>query len=370
MREAWESLQTHPNSDIDHFLNVMAARSNIIRPHVVLLSEGSSPISMVVGRVEELSLRLALGPTKTYAPTVRSLTVVHGGVLGLESSGVCAVLLRELMRPLERREVDSLQFNYLRVESPLYSLARAQRGILRRDRFPLISTHWHLGLPQSMEDFYASRASKHRRGWRRMERSLATDFPEVVRYVCHDDEKELDRVLRDAEYVARTTYQRGLHVGFVDSAEMRTVYSLLAKKGRLRVYLTYIQNEPKAFWIGELYRRTFTIFSTGYDPSFRKYELGTVLLLKLLEDLCELGGVETVDFGFGDAPYKQRFGDRHTQEATFSIFANNFSGLKVNVARTLILGCQRTAKRTLAALGLMEAVKRARRRNLDEPQTR
>jgi hypothetical protein len=364
IRDIWEGMQNHPNSDIDHYLNLMKARSNIIRPHVILVSENGNPVSMAIGRIERLSFDLKLGYKKIYSPTIRSFTVIYGGLLGLQSPELSEVLFREIMNPLKNGQADLVRFNYLAMDSYLYRLVDTRPGFFSRDRFPVVNTHWRMTVPPTIDDFYKSRSSKHRSWLRRMERLLVKDYPEEVKYACYKTGGELDQVFTDAETIAKKTYQRDIKVGFVDNEETRKVYALLVKKGRLRAYFTYIRNEPSAFWIGELYGNTFTLFSTGYEPVFRKYELGTVLFLKMLEDLCTLGVVQYLDFGFGDASYKSRFGDQSRQEAIVNIFSKNVNGLKINIPRLLIVGSQRGALKFLKRFNLLEKIKRIWRKQL------
>ncbi|MEW6187420.1 MAG: GNAT family N-acetyltransferase [Thermodesulfobacteriota bacterium] len=366
IRDVWEAMQTHPNSDIDHYLNLLKTRSNIIRPHIILVSENGSPVSMAVGRIEKLSIDLKFGYKKIFSPTIQSLTVVYGGLLGNQTVALSEVMFQEIMTPLKDGRVDVVRFNYLAVDSPIYPLVNTRPGFFSRDRFPTFNTHWHMQVPKSIEEFFQSRSSKHRSWLRRMERLLVKDYPGEVKYVCYHKEDELDKIFSEAEVVARKTYQRNIKVGFADNEETRRIYALLMKKGRLRSYITYIGNEPKAFWVGELYKDTFTLFSTGYDPLYKKYELGTILFLKMLEDLCTLGTVRSLDFGFGDASYKSRFGDRNQMEATINIFSNNFKGIKISMLRFLFVGSQREIRKLLERYHLIEKIKKIWRSRLKQ----
>jgi len=71
------------------------------------------------------------------------------------------------------------------------------------------------------------------------------------------------------------------------------------------------------------------LFSTGYDPDFRKYEVGTILFLRMIADAYGTG-VRPVDFGLGPAAYKERFGDEHWEEKHFYLFAPALRGLVPN----------------------------------------
>ena len=358
----WEQMQTHRNSDIDHYLNVLGTRANIIAPHVVVMSAGDVPVSMAVGRIERLTLGFKLGAATLYSPRVRALRIIYGGLLGEQTVETAEAAHRELMRLLASGRVDVIRFDYLPVESPLYRLVEKGSGLLQRDRFATVDTHWRMTLPESLDAFYQSRSGKHR-GWlRRMERLLERDIPGEVRYSSCTSDSDLDRVFADAESIARKTYQRQLGVGFVDNEETRRIQGFLARRGRLRVYFNHVKGEPSAFWLGELYRDTFTVFSIGYDPAYRKYELGTLLFLRVVDDLCKLGTVRFIDFGFGDASYKSRFGDHATREATLLVFAKSPRGVWLNVARNLIQGSHAAAATLVRKLKLLDRLKSARRR--------
>jgi len=116
--------------------------------------------------------------------------------------------------------------------------------------------------------------------------------------------------------------------------------------------------------MGQQYENTFTLLYTGYDPALRKYELGTILFVKMLEDLCSLGNIKFIDFGFGEAPYKSRFGDHNWQEATIHIFSSNIGGLKINTLRMLTIGGYRLSVGLLKRFNLLDKAKRSWRQKV------
>jgi hypothetical protein len=358
IRDVWQGMQPHPNSDIDHFLNVLNSRPNVIRPHVVLLANNERPISVVIGRIENIPFELKFGYKTIYSPTVRSLTVNYGGLLGDLSKENCTLLLKDLMRQLDDGQADIVRFNYLDLNSNMYHLATTIPGLLNRDRFLVSSMHWRMSIPDSIEAFYKTRSRKHRYWLRRMEGLLNKDYPNEIKYVIYTSENELSKLFADAEYVAKKTYQRALRVSFSDCEETRKVYTHRAQNGRVRGYILYIKNEPCAFWIGWYYGNTFYPDYTGYDPRFKKYELGTLLFIKMIEDLCSLRNIRYLDFGFADAPYKSRFGNENWQEATVNIFASNLKGIKLNMLNMLGSGSYRFMVALLKRFSLYGKVKR------------
>jgi len=364
MRNAWEGMQIHPISDIDHYLNVLGTRTNVIRPHVILVVHNERPVTLAVGRIEKIPFDLKFGYKKICSPTARSFTIVYGGLLGDLSKEHCALLYDEFMKLMNNRQVDLIRLNNLDVNSNMYHLVTTRPGILSKDHFAITNTHWRMSAPESVEMFLKSRSRKHRYWLQRLERVLEKDHPKEVKYINYVSDSELSKLFADAESIAKKTYQRGLQVGFSDSKETRSVLTPIAKKGFLRGYFIYIKNEPCAFWMGQQYENTFTLLYTGYDPALRKYELGTILFVKMLEDLCSLGNIKLIDFGFGEAPYKSRFGDHNWQEATIHIFSSNIGGLKINTLRMLTIGGYRLSVGLLKRFNLLDKAKRSWRQKV------
>jgi CelD/BcsL family acetyltransferase involved in cellulose biosynthesis len=109
--------------------------------------------------------------------------------------------------------------------------------------------------------------------------------------------------------------------------------------------------------MGNLYATIYYSGDVGYDPLYKRYELGKQLLMKVLEDLCRQS-VKEVDFGLGDADWKQRFGDQQWQEASTSIFAPTMKGLGINGLRTLSTFVDQAVKRILEKTQILARMKR------------
>ncbi|MGB7149483.1 MAG: GNAT family N-acetyltransferase, partial [Terriglobales bacterium] len=84
---------------------------------------------------------------------------------------------------------------------------------------------------------------------------------------------------------------------------------------------------------------------------------GTFLMTKILEQFCA-EGVEEVDFGLGDAPYKQRFGNCWWEEASIDIFAPTLKGLRINALRTPAIFTEQVVKKTLEKTQILPRIKR------------
>jgi hypothetical protein len=358
LRSVWEALPTHPNAEIDHYLNVVLSSPSVLRPHVTLVVRNGQPVCLAAARIETFPLKFTFGYRVLFSPVLKSLTVIYGGMSGDLSPENCAVLVREFLRLLAAKEVDLITLTSLGVTSPMYEAATSIPGPLCRDRTAVRNTHWRMTVPESLDAFYKSRSKKHRYWLRRIEQTLEKEFPGAVEYVTYQDPSNLDRLFADVETVAKETYQRGLNAGYKDNQTTRRILTAEAEKGRLRAHVLYLNRRPCAFWIGVRTGSVFHTHYTGYDPKCRQYEVGTILFVRMIKELCAEQGVEHIDFGFGDAGYKARFGDEHWEEATVHIFPRTVYGVTLKLLRVATSVGYVLSVGLLKRLRLLEKVKK------------
>jgi CelD/BcsL family acetyltransferase involved in cellulose biosynthesis len=175
---------------------------------------------------------------------------------------------------------------------------------------------------------------------------------------------EIDLVFRDAEAVSTKTYQHGLGVGFEDDPLQRNLVGLSLERGWFRGYVLYLEGAPRAFWFGTVYNGTFHTGRTGFDPAYGDYHPGTFLLVRMIQDMCDDDAVDVIDYGFGDAEYKQTFGSENWLEHDVLIFASSPRAVRVNVVRTAVLGVDGLARRILGRRNLVSRLKRRWRNRL------
>jgi CelD/BcsL family acetyltransferase involved in cellulose biosynthesis len=171
-------------------------------------------------------------------------------------------------------------------------------------------------------------------------------------------------MFRDVEEVAKKTYQRGMGVGFQSNQEMREHFELQAGNGWLRAYVLYLESTPAAFWIGDVYQQTFYSHFMGYDPVFAKHSPGMYLIMQTVESFCAEGKVRQIDWGLGDAQYKDVLGTSEWMEASFYLFAPTVSGLTLNLLRTPAALVDDLAKSALAHSSLLSRIKKSWRGSL------
>lgn len=330
------------DADPDFFLQVLATRDSA-RPHVVAATRGKER-AVFVGRIERTELRTTVGYRTVLNPSVRALVLAHGGYVDATGGELAGVLVRELLAALRRGEADVLQLPALRVGSPLHAAASAAPR-LQRQPFASVRVHRRLELPSSYEEFLKSRSRSTRESVKRYTNRLLRDHGDELDVRLLREPADLDRIVRDLDDVASKTYQRGLGVAFDANERDRTALGL--ERGWFRVWVLYRQEQPIAFWPGWIYEGTLFIGTPGYDPAYGDYRVGQYLQMRMTEDLCLDPEVAAVDYGFGDAEYKRRFGTESWDEQDVVIFRRSPRGLALNAARGGVTGAVNVAKRIL-----------------------
>jgi CelD/BcsL family acetyltransferase involved in cellulose biosynthesis len=369
IRAAWQAAGVRRfDADIDFYLALAASRDNFVRPYVLLLERSGEVEAMLVARIEDIALRAKLGYRSLFSARVRAITLVHGGVTGITDANAAA-FVDELNGSLARREADVLSLSGQATSSPLYRAAARGIPAFRREPAGHATTHHTLALPATMEAFLASRSKSTRESVKRYRKKVERDLGERLELRVYRKPADIDRIFGDTEPVAAQTYQRGLGVALADTPAQRALIEVGLERDWFRTYVLALDGRTIAFWPGYAYRGTFFIGTPGYDPAFAEYRIGMYLQMRMIEDFCADPDLHTVDYGFGDAEYKRRFGSDSWEEADLLAFAPTPRALAVHAVRSAILLGVDGARGTLARAGLLDRMKRGWRRRLAASST-
>ena len=361
IRNIWSTWQSNPISDIDNFLLLARLRPEIQRPHVMVVYRNGDPDCVLVGRMEYAPMNFKVGYHKVFESRVKTLCFMHGGFLGNQSAENSDFLIREIMKALKNKEADVARMESVRTDSSLGVAATRIPGVLCRDHFSLSEIHGCLQLPNSYQAFLSSLPRKERQNLKRYEKRLQADFSGSMRIRCFRRESEIEELIRDAEEIAKKTYQRGLGVGFADTPETRETIQMAARRGTLRACVLYLAARPCAFMIGAQYRDTQHGNFLAFDPQFSTYAPGSLLLMHWIEEAFEANGkqqISQIDLGSGDARYKRMICNLDWNESHIHIFAPTFTSLKLNFQRSLCALLHGAALRLAAKTGILEKVKK------------
>jgi hypothetical protein len=359
IREVWESWPGNRDSEMESFLMFLRSNPSTARPHVLVIYRGGVPDAILVGRIDRGRVVCRLGYLRV-SPRAQIMCFVNGALRGNPSHENCDLMVSEVLRSLSQGEADVAYMNLLREDSDFCRLAMKKPGPLSRDYIRITQLHFFATLPATMEDYYRSLPAGGKGFNRSKHNKLLKDFAGRIRIKCFRGAEEIDVMADDVEQIAKTSYQRGLGVGFIDSSAMRERLRLMARHGWLRVYVLYLAERPCAYWIGDINRGIFGGNYVGYDAQFGKYSPGMFLSMKVIEGFCDGNreGVAGVDFGPGDAKYKEVLSNQTWRETAVYIFAPSLKGIGLNLTRTVVGGLDQITKKVLARTGLLQKIKK------------
>ena len=363
----WDSWQNHPNTDFDHFKLVCQLRQEAVIPYVTVIERDGKPCTLLAARLERTCFMPSIGYLKPIRIPATVLAVVYKGLLGQENEEVSEALVRHLWSFLTSGEADAVVFHHLPEHSPLLKALLVHSSRWFCEKKPMLSGHWDMALPEADGGFLQHKVrSKHRSWIRKKQRELESAFPGKVSWRWMSSFDDVPGLCRMLEGVAARTYQRKLGAGFVDNEEHRQRFALFARRGQLRVQLLEIDGRIRAFWIGTVYKDVFHSSETGYEQDLRKYEAGTLVFIRMVDELVQ-EGVRKFDFGLGEALYKQRFGDQCWQEATVRLFAPTVKGIVLRSSLGFLGLLDGAGRRLLRKVGALDRLKTVWRRRLTEP---
>jgi CelD/BcsL family acetyltransferase involved in cellulose biosynthesis len=357
LRGLWERVPWESDEAVlDLLLARVQSRPGVIRPFAAIVTDGDVPAAAAAGRVESTALRTNVGYRVLYAPTVRMLRIVDGGLVA-PLPGAVAELLAALDGSLARGEVEAVTLPALPVDSALFAAVSRLGGPFERQRFLTTWTHRLLVLPGTFDEFLASRSWETRRGVRKTANRLRAKLGDELRVETLRTPDRHEQLVRDLDLVSRGTYQRVLGAGFSASAEQSALAAVGLEQGRLRAYVLYRSEEPLAYWLCSTHDGTIFLRTTGFDPAYATHRVGVFLLMHVIEDAIADPELRVLDFGPGDAPYKQQFSSEGRLERSVVVFGPSFRGRWINATRTAILGSGLLARRALDAFGMTERVR-------------
>ncbi len=368
MRTYWERWQNHPNNDFSQFSLVCRLRPEVEYPCVTVIEHNNQPHALLAGRMERTRFAPSIGYLTPARIPAKVMTVLHQGLLGRVDDEIGKELILHLWSLLVSGEADAVVFYKLTEDSPLLQALQTHGSRWCCEKKLVWHPHWQTLLPGEQGFLIKNMKSKHRSLIRKKERSLESAFPGKIswRWISRFD--DIPEFCAQLEAVAARTYQRGLESGFMDNEDHRRRFSLFASRGQLRAQVLEIDGQMRAFDVGIIYNDTFFGSETGFDPDLREFAPGTLIMLRMIDELIQ-EGVQKVDWGLGDAHYKQQFGNHSWQETTVWLFAPTAKGMLLRSMLRLSTIVDSTARRILQRVGLTDKLKTLWRRRMAKGET-
>lgn len=247
---------------------------------------------------------LELIPGLRWKPRFTGYKLLQSQMLGESTENAAEHFCGQLPELLRTTSKQCLFIEDLDIASPLWrALIDTSRHGLHASQLRSPQPHWSIHFPEIPERYWNQFSSRTRSKFRQKSRKLGE-------LRCFQAEKDVELFAMQARAISQRSWQGkklGLRIdwGPTEIDHWRTV----ARLGAMRSYALEHQGQPIAFALAMHWQDTFFYEEIAYDPAYSSLSPGTVLLFRILEDLIEQASVRVLDFGIGDADYKNLFGN-------------------------------------------------------------
>lgn len=217
-------------------------------------------------------------------------------------------------------------------------------------------------LDLDFDTYLAGFSAKSRSTCRRKLKRLAERSGGALDVRTYASEDELAAFHAMARAVSALTYQeRLLDAGLPDGPEAMAEMRRLARAGRARGWLLFVDDRPVAYLYAPAEGAALLYAYLGYDPAFAEFSPGTVLQLEAMRLLMAEGRFRLFDFTEGEGQHKRLFATGGIDCVDLLLLRPTLSNRAIGHALGLFDNLVAVAKRAVTGLGL-DAVLRSVRR--------
>jgi hypothetical protein len=330
LRADWDAIRVLPEQDWDVYWATLRTRPTGAAPYAVVLRSQAGLRAAILGWSEAGCVPLKIGYWTALKVPVRQVVVPEYGVVGPADEVELRAMIELIVADLRNNRADLARLEFPEDGSPAQRAARSiPLGFWMRDRVREHRIHRHLHLPATFKEYDKAHKGLLQKV-RKFEKCFAGRFEH--RLLTHED--EVPAFCEGAEAITRATYQRALGQGFIDNDETRALLAAAARMGVWRAFATFVDGQMMAFWSGRQVGACACFWWTAYDSAYQKYSPGLVSSARMVERLIA-DGVTSLDFGGGDAPYKERLCNAAVWEERIRVFAPSLRGAVAGAVSSL-----------------------------------
>jgi hypothetical protein len=340
IRGAWERLLAgSDNPDALYqsppWLDNLAHYDKSAKHIVAIVTNGDGVIAGVVAlRMQDLPLNFELGERSLFGTRIRVANVLGSQPLLIADGSAHASLYAAIAR--EMPQCRGLFFKTLPAASSTWDYLHAygKTGWLCHAMNGLHSHHL-IRLPDTFAKYLESKNSRTRRNFKRRLKGFDPAVKPGSRLVriAHPDQVGL--FLETAATISKKSWQyQSIGVRVITHADEHARQRHLAELGLLRSYLLYYGEAPCAFLIGYQYADVFNATEVGFDHALYEASPGTVLFLRVIEDIMSEKPAKWFNFGTGDAAYKGLYSNEVYDDALMLV-------MRDTVRNRILLGSHR-----------------------------
>ena len=163
-----------------------------------------------------------------------------------------------------------------------------------------------ISLGEDWEAYLAGVDKKQRHEIRRKLRRAEESTDSIGWYIVKEKE-QLDREIEEFFNLMAFDEEKQRFLTPVMRMQMRSIIKWAFDSGVLQLAFFTVQGAKAAAYLCLDYRERIWVYNSGFDPQFREYSPGWVLLAYLIRHAIQNGKRE-FDFMRGDEEYKYRFG--------------------------------------------------------------
>lgn len=315
------------------------------------------------------TLRFAIGEMALYRHRVPSLALVHDITLVATAEPERIRQIRDLFSLLVPRRPprEALYLEGVPTESPLFAVATTPQagGGWIVVRVGESYQHQYAELPPSFAEYERRLGSRSRQSLRYSRRKLLDHLDGALRVRRFADREDVAAFVGAAQAISQKTYQWNLlKLGLRDGAALTARLDFAAGHGWMRCYILYCRDEPVAFMLGYVYCGVYHYIDVGYDPSWAKWSVGSILQMAVFDDLLEEEDPpDRFDFSTGFGSHKARFGNFSRQEANILLLPEGLRNQLVAGAYRVGDALDKRAGAAADALGIKSRLKKWLRRS-------
>ncbi len=336
IKSAWQNLTSEQNdpSMIDNdleYLKFQVAEGVLDGdPLVCVLYADQQPVLIVSGKINEINISPSIAYFKLHFIRMKKKCyyVFPYAIFGeTQSDENVRSLIKSIVPLLKKNNVDYVFFSLVPGKSRITKYLLKISNPLMKDRVPTYEDHYVLQTPPDLETFLTTRNTNSRQKFRRLIRRIEKDFPDNLVFKVYTSADDLEFFIENAELISQNCQLRALNVGFRATDNEIIKKKWLASKGYFRGYMLFINSKPVSFILGINYKRNFYLEYTGLTLEYEKYQLGTYLYLKMIEDISKNGVADSIDFTHGSDLYKKILSSINLEDVRIRLYIPRFSNL-------------------------------------------
>ena len=196
----------------------------------------------------------------------------------------------------------------------------------------------YLEINGSFDDYFQKHFKRKKRYNLKRELNILLNKKEVVFYKVESDEKIEEEILRFYELHNIRAKQKRISSSIANTnfIEFIKEYSKMAfNEGRLSLYFLIHKSRQISTIYCLTYKKNVFFYQSGFDPSWKKYGVGTSLLQMVIHDAFDKG-FKKFDFLKGNESYKKAWATGQRQQYRLMVYRKSVFGMLIYLLKFII----------------------------------